>query len=244
MPQLSSLIRPPVPGTDPDPARHRAARPTVLLADPIPIVREGIRAMLGGASGFRCLELPGPDGKSSLLPADAILLYGMAASLREAEAGLIGLRAVLPALRILLFVDPRDPVPHPSVLQRLGVVDCLPRTADREQLLGTLKRLADAGLPACPPAHTCRSTAAGPKAGVERLTRREREVLACMCRGRDNAGIAKGLGLTRGTVKVYVSRILGKLGASDRTQAVLIALFGTLDGPAASARGNSAMRCR
>lgn len=223
-----------------------AAMPTILLADPIPIVREGIRAMLEAAPGFGCLELPCLDrlaGETSRgLPTDAILLCGMSASLREVEAGLIGLRAVLPSLRILLFVDPRDPVPHPAILQRLGVADCLPRTAGREQLLSALRRIANGGTSNPPGVLSCQPPAASLASCVERLTPREREVLGWMCRGQDNAGIARGLGLTRGTVKVYVSRILGKLGAADRTQAVLIALFGKVDGTPPSTRASRKKR--
>ena len=56
------------------------------------------------------------------------------------------------------------------------------------------------------------------------LTNRERDVLHLMAEGRDNGGIARTLGLTRGTVKGYVHNILEKLGAADRTQALTLAI--------------------
>ena len=43
------------------------------------------------------------------------------------------------------------------------------------------------------------------------LTDREREVLALMAEGRSNAGIAKRLWVTQGTVEKHVKSILGKL---------------------------------
>ena len=58
---------------------------------------------------------------------------------------------------------------------------------------------------------------------VASLTEREREVLRLMCRGRTNAEIAGELFLGRETVKTHVSAVLAKLGARDRTQAVVIA---------------------
>ena len=59
---------------------------------------------------------------------------------------------------------------------------------------------------------------------VEPLTPREAEVLGLMAGAYTNREIAEALGTAEGTVKIHVSNILSKLGARDRTQAVLSAL--------------------
>lgn len=59
---------------------------------------------------------------------------------------------------------------------------------------------------------------------VEPLTPREAEVLGLMAGAYTNREIAGALGTAEGTVKIHVSNILSKLGARDRTQAVLSAL--------------------
>jgi two-component system, NarL family, response regulator len=60
--------------------------------------------------------------------------------------------------------------------------------------------------------------------GEPELTDREVEVLQLLARGRQNEEVATALGITVETVKVHVRRILGKLGAINRTQAVATGL--------------------
>jgi DNA-binding NarL/FixJ family response regulator len=64
-----------------------------------------------------------------------------------------------------------------------------------------------------------------PAAAANReLSSREAEVLRLIAHGRTNEQIARELLLSTSTVKNHVGRILGKLGASDRTQAAIIAI--------------------
>ena len=56
------------------------------------------------------------------------------------------------------------------------------------------------------------------------LTDRELDVLRLLAKGASNREAADALGISENTVRIHVSRILDKLGAADRTQAVLLAL--------------------
>lgn len=67
-------------------------------------------------------------------------------------------------------------------------------------------------------------TDAAGTAFVEPLTRREIEVLELLAEGLPNKSIAARLGISDQTVKFHVASICGKLGATNRTQAVRLAV--------------------
>lgn len=56
------------------------------------------------------------------------------------------------------------------------------------------------------------------------LTAREHDILTLLAKGETNKQIARALGLSGGTVRVYVSSILTKLGAANRTAATVMAI--------------------
>lgn len=59
---------------------------------------------------------------------------------------------------------------------------------------------------------------------LQKLTPREREVFALLPSGPSNAALAQKLGISPGTVKIHVERILSKLQLNDRTQAAVKAV--------------------
>jgi DNA-binding NarL/FixJ family response regulator len=85
------------------------------------------------------------------------------------------------------------------------------RVADVAEFCDALERVA-AGGTALDPEVVAQVLRANREAGLAELTGREREVLMLMAEGRSNAGIARALVVTGGTVEKHVASILGKLG--------------------------------
>jgi DNA-binding NarL/FixJ family response regulator len=87
------------------------------------------------------------------------------------------------------------------------------RVFDVEEFLDALRRVASGGS-ALDPEVIGRLLTPGHK-GMERLTTRERDVLALMAQGYTNVGIARRLWLSARTVETHVGNIISKLGLMD-----------------------------
>ena len=77
---------------------------------------------------------------------------------------------------------------------------------------------------------TLRTGEAGPPAAGADLSKREREVLECICQGMDDKAIADRLGLMGNTVRNHVARLYAKIGVNRRSAAVIWARERGIDG--------------
>ena len=62
-----------------------------------------------------------------------------------------------------------------------------------------------------------------PDGALDMLTRREKEALVLMVAGESTIRIAEAMGVTTGTVRIYVGNVLAKLGVHSRLQAAAVA---------------------
>jgi len=99
-------------------------------------------------------------------------------------------------------------------------------TLDSEVAVQLIERFANTAMEGRrePPSVPEEGNGALPLAPLGELTPRELEVLPLMAQGKSNPEIAENLAITRATAKVHVRHIIAKLGASDRTQAVVRAI--------------------
>ncbi|GIE80255.1 DNA-binding response regulator [Actinoplanes philippinensis] len=201
---------------------------TVLLADDHQLVRTGFRVILEMEDDITVVG-EAADGAGAVemalrLRPDVVLMDvempgvdGLEATRRiAAEGG--------PSVLILTTFDRDD---YLFAALRAGASGFLLKNGTPEALTEAVRVVA-AGEALLAPAVTRRviSTFTTPNAtGVrlDQLTPREHEVLVLLAGGATNAEIATTLRLGETTVKTHVSRVLMKIGARDRTQAVVLA---------------------
>ncbi len=106
---------------------------------------------------------------------------------------------------------------------RAGAQGYLLKDASAAELMAAI-RAVHAGQTQLAPEVAARLVAGVSAGGPEALTTRELDVLRLMGQGRSNNEIALELGIAPRTTKVHVQNILGKLGATNRTEAVSIAV--------------------
>ncbi|WP_075738906.1 response regulator [Streptomyces acidiscabies] len=204
---------------------------TVLLVDDEPLVRAGLRAVLEAQPDITVVG-EAADGAAVIplvrqLRPDVVamdvrmpLLDGISAT----RAVLRGVDAPPKILVVTTFEN--DEYVYEAL--RAGADGFLLKRAPAAEIVNAVRVVA-AGESLLFPA-SLRKLAAeyGDQDARDRLesaglTEREGEVLRLMARGLSNAEIAGELVVGAETVKSHVSAVLGKLGARDRTQAVIAA---------------------
>lgn len=205
---------------------------TLLIVDDEPLVRSGLRAILEGEPD---LEVVGEAGDGAEVPA-------LVGQLRP-DVVLMDVRMPLvdgiQATRNLLAVDAaRLHVPKVLVLTtfgsddyvyqalRCGAAGFLLKRSRPEEIIQAVRTVAS-GDSVVFPESVRQLTGPGHEGAMARaldaLSAREKEVLAELASGRNNAEIAAGLFLSPETVKSHIASLLGKLQVRDRTQAVILA---------------------
>jgi DNA-binding NarL/FixJ family response regulator len=101
-----------------------------------------------------------------------------------------------------------------------GAMAYLVKSVQREELVAAIRKAA-VGQRHIPPEV---ASLLADRVGRSPLSARELDVLRLLVGGKRNRTIASELDITEGTVKLHVSSILGKLGVTDRTEAVTVAL--------------------
>jgi two-component system, NarL family, response regulator LiaR len=197
----------------------------ILIVEDQRIVREGLRAVLEdeddlaivgeAANGQEALALFGelrPD----------VVLMDLQMPVMDGPEATRRIRELAPEARILVLTTyATDEFIFKAL--RAGAQGYLLKDASSDELLSAI-RSVHAGQTLLAPVVAARLVSGVSSGGPEALTPRELEVLTLLGRGRSNGEIAATLSIAPRTAKVHVQNILAKLGATNRTEAVSMAV--------------------
>ena len=209
----------------------------VLLADDDALMRAGLRVVLENAAGTAVVGEAG-DGLEAVrlcrdLTPDVVLMDVRMPGIDGIEATRRIVAAGLPTRVLVLTTFRHDEYVWGAL--RAGASGFLLKRASPERLVEAVRTVA-AGDTLLDPSvtrelveHFLRLDDRAPRdageatAVLARLTEREAQVLRLVAQGLSNEEIADLLVIAESTAKTHVKRILAKVGARDRAQAVVLA---------------------
>lgn len=216
----------------------------ILLADDHPIVREGLRAVLETQSDFEVVGTPqqAASGDEALrlaleLQPDILLLDlempvmdGVETIRRLRQQSTAGQKSSGPRVIVFTAFDNDERI---IAALAAGANGYLLKGAPREDIFQAIRVTMQGGSLLQPVVASKLLRHMGQREGsrfsnqpqppYEALTERELEVLTLLAQGMPNKEIAAHLVISERTAKFHVSSIMGKLGATNRTEAVALA---------------------
>lgn len=194
----------------------------VLIADDHPVVRNGLARMIDLTDGMEVIAEAETGIEAVQLfrqhQPDVSLIDLRMPEMNGVDA-IAAIRQVFPDARIAILTTYDTDEDIFRGLQS-GAKGYLLKDSKMSELLDAIRKL-HAGQKYIPPAIGAKLAE---RMSQPQLGDREREVLQQMSQGKSNQGIAGELGISESTVKYHINNILSKLGVSDRTQAVLLAI--------------------
>ena len=183
----------------------------VVIADPHPLILKGLAAVLEAESDFRIVAHCA-DGASCIKAIREVL-----PDIAIVDVSLPEILAVISSeglpTRIVLFtaLEGRERLFH-----ALGVYAVVPKDADPQRLLQTLRQVASGQ-------KVLQQPGGDAEKAITALTDRERQILRLVSEGLSNKEIGRRLKITDGTIKVHLNHIFQKLAVGNRT--ALAALY-------------------
>jgi DNA-binding NarL/FixJ family response regulator len=196
----------------------------VAIVDDHPIVTDGVVANLTASAEIEVVAT-GTSAADALAIATAhapdVLILDLELGGKSGLDAIPGVKAAAPGTRIVVFSAYAGEERVATAFER-GADSYVLKGTSSDELVAVVRAVA-AGGTLIPPEIAAQLSRAVRQPRRDRLTVREREILALLAEGLANRAIAERLGITERTVKFHVAEILARLGASNRAQAVAIA---------------------
>lgn len=196
----------------------------VAIVDDHPIVTDGVVANLRAAAQIDVVAT-GTDADDAIAiareHAPDVLILDLELGGRSGLDAIPGVKAASDATRIIVFSAYAGEERVSTAFER-GADSYVLKGTSSDELVAVVRAVAAGGtlIPAEIAAQLARAVRQPRR---DRLTEREREIVALLAEGLSNRAAGERLGITERTVKFHVGEILARLGASNRAQAVAIA---------------------
>jgi DNA-binding NarL/FixJ family response regulator len=222
----------------------------ILVADDNRLIRLGLRAVLEDLPDVESVE-EAENGAVAVERARAddidVVLLDVRMPVRD---GLDALPDILPHATVLMLTN-TDDLEVVGEAMRAGASGYILHGSLEPEGIGAAIRACLAGgtvvsglepwaVPRPTPSSAPVDGGTGPASGQHGLSARELEIMDVISRGLTNTQIARTMFLSEKTVKNHINRIFGKLGVTNRAQAIAVWL-GTADGPQVPPRNGSGM---
>ncbi|MBP2322191.1 DNA-binding NarL/FixJ family response regulator [Kibdelosporangium banguiense] len=199
---------------------------TVVISDDAPIVRMGLRMIVQSEPDLTVLA-EASNGAEAVAAVraeqpDVVLLDIQMPGVNGIEAARQILAGTTKTRVLMLTTYDHDDNIHAAL--SAGASGFLVKDAPPERVVEAIRAIA-AGDAMLSPSVTRRllDRVALPTGRLPDLSEQDSQILQLIAKGHTNSEIATDLRLTPATVKTYVSRLFTKIGARDRTQAVVLA---------------------
>lgn len=201
----------------------------VMIVDDHAIVREGLRTLLSEEDNIEVVGEASNGAESVTMAAQLrpdVILMDLVMPEVDGIQATEQIRQSVPSTQVLVLTSFAEDQRVPNAIQA-GAIGYLLKDVLKADLLQAI-HAATEGEPTLHPEAQRQLmrqvvTPTAPNL-LQTLTDREMDVLRLIAQGQSNKEIAASLHLTEGTIKGYVSAILGKLQVADRTQAALYAV--------------------
>ena len=203
----------------------------ILIVDDHPIVREGLGSIVNAEDDLDVVAEAG-DGKEAvdcvIEYAPDVVLMDLRMPVMDGVEAIRQLRENVPDAKVVVLTTYNtDELVYDAI--RAGARGYLLKDVAASDLTNAIRTVHRGGSLLQPVVVERLMDRLGPgrlepSAQVDNLTPRELEVLACMSTGARNREIAKKLVIAERTVKIHVANIIAKLGATNRTEAVVTAI--------------------
>lgn len=197
------------------------ARIRVLIADDHPVARRGLVALLADDAGFEVIgeARTGAEAiaKHRRTAPDVVVMDLRMPELDGVEATYAIANGRPPGK--VLVLSSYDTEGDLQRARQAGAKGYLPKESDPDEVLDAIRKVAAGGTYL--PNHLQQRLV---DAAWGDLKIRDLKLLALMQAGQSNREIASALGLTEGTVRVYLTGLFVRLGVKNRTEAVSVAI--------------------